>query len=563
MNLGRINYKHLFIGIGITVLFLFGYFKNSDARNPSFNKTSTTIPKTFKGGMKFSPLHEFWNTTIGLMHKYEPKFSVKAPILVVDHLESIPGVRTKEALLSRSRIGQDVIRELKDKHRGIVENLPSYIPYDKGSNGIIFIGGGKFSWLSYVSLMALRDIGSKLPVEIIMPTYADYEEEINFCTRVLPILNAACVVIPEILGPGAMIQQSNKEKFKSYQFKSLALMVSSFQNVLLLDSDNVPLVNPDSIFDSPVYKKYGMITWPDYWERTTSPVFYEVAGLHVDETKRVKYNQYPITQKQPAAGEKAEEETIPYHDYEGTMQNPSTESGQFMINKKTHSRTLLLSMYYNLYGPTLYYKLLSLGEPGEGDKDTFVAAAHVLGEKYYQVNTKVRALGFFDKGDFHGVAMMHRDPVADFNDFEKFVKPSEYKYKSTQEQISFVKEIDDKYFLPNNILPYYFMHCNFPKLDPLVLMSHDVLYDEVTNRLRYKMYSDYSYEIIDKDLRKKDNLKTADFELQQWKNMHKTLCVDRTYFSHFKEYDTDQLCGFITNQYTWLSEDASNKKINS
>ena len=55
---------------------------------------------------------------------------------------------------------------------------------------------------------------------------------------------------------------------------------------------------------------------------------------------------------------------------------------------------MLMTLYYNIFGPEIYYKLFSLGALGEGDKDTFAAAALACGEKYYQVASSIRTLGY-------------------------------------------------------------------------------------------------------------------------------------------------------------------------
>lgn len=80
-------------------------------------------------------------------------------------------------------------------------------------------------------------------------------------------------------------------------------------------------------------------------------------------------------------------------------------------------------MYYNLHGPGMYYKLLSQGAPGEGDKDTFLAAASVFDGSFYQVSRQPDVIGYVGehkhKG-FQGLAMMQRHPG---DDFRKEVKP--------------------------------------------------------------------------------------------------------------------------------------------
>lgn len=46
--------------------------------------------------------------------------------------------------------------------------------------------------------------------------------------------------------------------------KGDAIARSSFSEVLYLDSDNVPLVDPTFLFDSPTYQKHGIVLWPDF-----------------------------------------------------------------------------------------------------------------------------------------------------------------------------------------------------------------------------------------------------------------------------------------------------------
>lgn len=44
-------------------------------------------------------------------------------------------------------------------------------------------------------------------------------------------------------------------------------------------------------------------------------------------------------------------------------------------------------LYYQLYGPSIYYPLLSQGTLGQGEKETYVAAAMALNMSFYQIHT--------------------------------------------------------------------------------------------------------------------------------------------------------------------------------
>lgn len=95
----------------------------------------------------------------------------------------------------------------------------------------------------------------------------------------------------------------------------------------------------------------------------------------------------------------------------------SSESGQLLISKTLHTPTLLLLLYYNYYGPTHYYTLLSQGAMGQGDKETYLAAAMALNSSYYTVAMNVATLGFrfSDEHEFKGCGTVQHNPLLDYS----------------------------------------------------------------------------------------------------------------------------------------------------
>lgn len=55
---------------------------------------------------------------------------------------------------------------------------------------------------------------------------------------------------------------------KSYVIKAAALYATSFDEVLMLDSDNTPLVDPTTLFEEPSYLATGNAFWPDFATNT-------------------------------------------------------------------------------------------------------------------------------------------------------------------------------------------------------------------------------------------------------------------------------------------------------
>lgn len=212
-------------------------------------------------------------------------------------------------------------------------------------------------------------------MEVFLATQEEYEEHI--CESVLPSLNAKCIIMSDILDavPGG-------DQIGKYQLKPFAMLFSSFEEILFLDADAFPISKPETLFDNEPFRSTNMITWPDFWASSASHYYYEIASQRIP----------PMEARQ------------------------STESGEVLISKKTHLRTLLLCTYYNFWGPSHYYRLFSQGAQGEGDKETFIAAATAAGEPFYQVSEPVCPMGHRSafRNGFAGSAMLQSNPIEDY-----------------------------------------------------------------------------------------------------------------------------------------------------
>ncbi|CAK7904294.1 alpha-1,2-mannosyltransferase Mnn2p [[Candida] anglica] len=353
----------------------------------------------------------------------------------------------------------------------ILESDPEWSTY-QGSSGYVLIGGGEYSWLSFLVIKQIRATGSKLPIELFLPGTNDYEKD--YCEKLLPKFNARCNVFDDNLAADL------KKRFNlgGYQYKMLAILSSKFENILYLDSDGFPTKDLDYLFESDLYKEKNMIIWPDAWARTTNPKFYDIASHTVTE-KKLRYSSYDKKQAEKKDTKVKELKDYDftnsnYHDFEGAIPDPTSETGILMINKTSHMRTLLLCLYYNVFGPHFYYPLMTQGSAGEGDKETFIAAAIVMGEPWFQTLKQFHWTGYIkeDSGKFDSKALGHYDPVQS----SKMTKDDE--------------EID-----------YCFMHLSYPKFYPNWLAdNHDLVYEKSGKHIR--MYKDiYKNVGYDFDLR--------------------------------------------------------------
>lgn len=441
-------------------------------------------------------------------------------------------------------IPDDKLQLLREKHLGVTNKingvkLPDGILRGKG---IVIVGGGKYSVLAASNIQILRDFNTTLPVEVFIPPGEDDDQ---FCNEFLPKYNAKCTHIENILNPEVL----NNVKFKGYQYKSLALLSSQFEHILFLDADNFPMKFLDNIFDEVSYKKYSMILWSDFWRRTDSPKYYDIAGIKYNKNKRVRNLFDDITPVEVYTENMNDLKDVPFHDFEGTVPDISTESGQFLINKKIHWKTIVLSLYYNLNGPKWYYPIFSQGAPGEGDKETFASAATVFGLPFYQLRRRPGIGGYHDTS-FHGVCMFQENFTVDYNNYLEAKKIIGKKYKDVKptfqdQDHTILPNVYDTYF-NNGEQDVMFVHFNFPKLNPVELSKHHTFIEN--NGKQHRSIS---------------NLKPMgyfDLELNVNVKLKDMICGEEAPFTYVKESfikpetTKEKVCGYIDTRIKFLSD---------
>ncbi|KAH0359864.1 nucleotide-diphospho-sugar transferase, partial [Aureobasidium melanogenum] len=351
-------------------------------------RTPLSSPKqpTINASQPINSVHELWTVWAEVYKSTRPDAAklelmfnaANVPVSADDHSSRTQHREQLQAL--------DSIPALQTAHSKFVSTLKSWPDHLAeqifDGTGVVIVGGGEYFGPAIIGIHMLRRSGSNLPVQVFVADSTEYEDKL--CKDYLPKLGAECLILSDFI---------QGFKVTHYQLKSLAMLLSSFEHVLYLDSDSIPLLNPETeLFAAEPYTSAGLVIWPDFWISTESPSFYDVAGLG----------------------------TMPPN-----LPKSSSEAGQLLINKRKHLKTLLLANYYNIYGPDFYYPLLSQGALGQGDKETFMAAAMVLNNSYYRVKTGVQSLerntGYEDKGS----AMVQFSPSDDSNqqNGDKSAKP--------------------------------------------------------------------------------------------------------------------------------------------
>jgi alpha 1,2-mannosyltransferase len=165
--------------------------------------------------------------------------------------------------------------------------------------------------------------------------------------------------------------------WKNWQIKGLALVQSSFQELISLDSDNAPLSDISHLFDSTTYTLHGKaVFWPDLNKDHPSNAIWRLVGEQC------------------------------------TLDDWSFESGQMVIDKAGNGGLNLAALYLAsgmLDDKDFWFKMCG------GDKDTFRWAWRILDLDFGRSPRWMSSVGIVDKGRYCGqyVPFFHQQPLSD------------------------------------------------------------------------------------------------------------------------------------------------------
>lgn len=383
---------------------------------------------------------------------------------------AINTVRYTKRYLSRVSFSTKRHDDMVASHSRIVAALstissPASTIYS--GKGIVVSGGGALMGGALAMIIQTRETGSKLPIELILNTYDEYDEHI--CKNLGAKFGFRCVIIEQELG---------SEFFKSLEvtkfvYKILGLFVSSFDHTIALDADNMPIKNPDEILTSTAYTKTEFLLWPDLWQRTISPEYYDIVGIEHGELRR--RNGAPNDAKFSSYLDIGVDDAH-FHDLDGLPSHVSTETGQMVFSKMKHYRSFILALYYNVFGKDYYWPMFYQGSPGSGDRDTFVPALHVFEEPYHVVEHQTWLAGFVTpENQFQETTIVQYDPITSENfdyHWRKWLKANGLDSRLNANQNNdYTHDLLGKFEADHPELSFpevAFLHVHRPKINPIL-----------------------------------------------------------------------------------------------
>lgn len=281
--------------------------------------------------------------------------------LMISACDSLPnGYYTCDMARDFSEFG---LHSVRYEHRPLAPSLAR--PSTRApSNGVLMIIYDKVLPSAYATIRMLRVQGCDLPVELwYRPDEMSMDNPIvhkllaDYNVRMRPIFD---------------------KRARGFHVKPYAVYYSNFDNVLLLDADNLPAKDPTYLFEEPEFLKTGAIFWPDYWQPpnslfqlTNTSLLWQLSGVsYVDMFEQ--------------------------------------ESGQVLIDRRKSKKALDKLMYYSTHEPRMMENLHLIW----GDKDLFRLAWLNASQPFHFI-TYPPAVGGLDlredKGVFCGLAMIQHD----------------------------------------------------------------------------------------------------------------------------------------------------------
>lgn len=216
--------------------------------------------------------------------------------------------------------------------------------------GIVVCGGGdRYFPLAWICIKMLRKLKCNLPIQL---WYLGRKELSDRMERMMNELRVECVDAYEVR------KKHPCKILNGYELKPFSIVHSSFKEILLLDADNIPVVNPQYLFQIPQYKNHGALFWPRLKEGPPPEVWNIFDMSYIAES--------------------------------------GFESGQILVNKVKCWKALCLALWYNERSD-FYYRYT------DGEKEIFHLAFRKLKTPYAMVSTPPTVVqGAIYQHDYHG-----------------------------------------------------------------------------------------------------------------------------------------------------------------
>jgi ADP-heptose:LPS heptosyltransferase len=234
--------------------------------------------------------------------------------------------------------------------------------------GVIICGGGtRYFPCAWVCVNMLRRLGCTLPIQLWHRGTAEIDDTMKALVAPLGVECVDALVVRK---------RHPVRRLGGWELKPYAILHSPFQEVLFIDADNVPVRDPEFLFDTPQFKRTGAIFWPDYGRQEKADPIWHSCGVSRPD-------------------------------------GPEFESGQIVVDKGRCWAALRLCLWFNEQSDFYYQHL-------HGDKETFHLAFRKLGQEFSLVPQPIHSLpATMCQHDFEGRRLFQHRNLDKWNLFAR------------------------------------------------------------------------------------------------------------------------------------------------
>ncbi|GAA5998650.1 uncharacterized protein JCM10292_007130 [Rhodotorula paludigena] len=187
------------------------------------------------------------------------------------------------------RIRREMVERLRaDERAGRLEEWQD--EGKKGTRGIVWTAGNADTFDRVLTaLRLLRSHGCTLPAQVFhFPSeHPSESQEADFASLSATVSSLA-----------SLSKDAQAGRTKSFHLKGAALAESAFDEVLLLDSDNIPVRNVEFLFDSAEFREMGAVFWPDYFKDQPENAIWSILGIQCRDEFTMEAGQILVRKSQ-------------------------------------------------------------------------------------------------------------------------------------------------------------------------------------------------------------------------------------------------------------------------
>ncbi|GMF20798.1 unnamed protein product [Phytophthora fragariaefolia] len=238
------------------------------------------------------------------------------------------------------------------------------------SRGVVMVVYPKLLHSVHATIRLLRSFGCKLPVEM---WYLESEmgaAPLDYS----PVLQS----LVKDFGP-VTVRGIADELVIGFTSKVYALAHSGLDQLLFLDSDNVPVRDPTYLFDTPEFVKLGSVFWPDFWTPAHTIFNIQAESLIWELVGTPFVDMF------------------------------EQESGQLLIDRRHTAVALQVAQFLAMREPRHFERL----RLSYGDKDLFRLAWLKTNTPFHMIVTPPAAAGMVRQKEYCGMTMVQHDTLGE------------------------------------------------------------------------------------------------------------------------------------------------------